>query len=158
MDKVLKASSKAPDFTLKDKDGVDHNLCGIDTDYVVLFFYPKDNTPGCTIEAQSFTKDRQKFQNLSATLCGISGGNEKSKTKFCEKYDLKTLMLSDSDFSIANQYGVYGEKSFMGEKYMGITRTTFVLGKNNKIIKVFDQVKPKTHSEEVLNFLASVRH
>ncbi|MCB0337093.1 MAG: peroxiredoxin, partial [Bdellovibrionales bacterium] len=111
------------------------------------------NTPGCTIEAKSFSKEQKKFKDLGVTLIGISGGDEKSKTKFCEKHKLKTLMLSDTDFKVADKYGVYGEKQFMGKTFMGISRVTYVLDANKKVIKRFDKVKPETHPKEVLAYL-----
>lgn len=149
----IKEGKKAPAFALKDRNGETHRLSKIDSDYVVLFFYPKDSTPGCTIEASEFTKDLKKFEKAGATVIGISGGDEKSKAKFCEKHNLKTLLLSDTDFSISDKYGVYGEKKFMGRTFMGINRTTFVIGPDRKVIKVFDKVKPKGHSREVLTVI-----
>ena len=150
---MLKEREQAPDFSLRDKDSNIHSLSEINSDYVLVYFYPKDSTPGCTIEAQEFSKDIEEFNKLDTTIIGISGGDEKSKTKFCEKHDLKILLLSDSDFSVSNNYGVYGEKSFMGRKYMGISRWTFVLNKDHKIIKIYDKVKPAEHSQEVLEFI-----
>ena len=150
---MLKEREQAPDFSLRDKDSNIHSLSEINSDYVLVYFYPKDSTPGCTIEAQEFSKDIEEFNKLNTTIIGISGGDEKSKTKFCEKHDLKILLLSDSDFSVSNNYGVYGEKSFMGRKYMGISRWTFVLNKDHKIIKIYDKVKPAEHSQEVLEFI-----
>ena len=150
---MLKEGEQAPDFSLRDKDSNIHSLSEINSDYVLVYFYPKDSTPGCTIEAQEFSKDIEEFNKLNTTIIGISGGDEKSKTKFCEKHDLKILLLSDTDFSVSNNYGVYGEKSFLGRKYMGISRWTFVLNKDHKIIKIYDKVKPAEHSQEVLEFI-----
>ena len=150
---MVKVGEQAPDFSLRDKGGEIHSLNEVNSDYVIVYFYPKDNTPGCTIEAKDFSRDIEKFDKLNTTIIGISGGDEKSKTKFCEKQNLKILLLSDSDFSVSNNYRVYGEKSFMGRKYMGISRWTFVLNKNHKIIKIYDKVKPGIHSEEVLDFI-----
>ena len=90
---------------------------------------------------------------MNAEIIGISGGNEKTKDKFCNANNLKILLLSDTDFKISTKYGLYGEKSFMGRKYMGISRVTFILDKNKKIIKIYDKVKPLTHSKEVLKFI-----
>ena len=152
----LKEGNQALDFTLMDKNGQKHKLSNIKSKYVIIYFYPKDNTPGCTIEAISFSKSFDDFTSLGATVIGISSGDEKSKTKFCEKYDLKVLLLSDQDFSVSNKYGVYGEKSFMGKKYMGISRDTFVLNQDHKVLKVFRGVKPADHIAEVLGFLKSL--
>ncbi|MBT3406786.1 thioredoxin-dependent thiol peroxidase [Candidatus Woesearchaeota archaeon] len=149
----IKSKGKAPAFSLKDKEGVRHSLKDFDSEFIVLYFYPKDNTPGCTIEANMFSKDSAKYSALNTTVVGVSGGDEKTKSKFCERNRLKILLLSDTDFSVATKYGVYGEKSFMGRKYMGVSRVTFILDNSRKIVKVFDKVKPAIHSKEVLEFL-----
>jgi thioredoxin-dependent peroxiredoxin len=149
----LAAGDKAPAFALKDKNGAVHRLSGADSEHVVLYFYPKDDTPGCTLEAQGFTKDLKKFKALDTAVIGISGGDEKSKQSFCSKYKLNLTLLSDPDFKVARKYGVYGLKKFMGRSYMGIRRTTFVLDKRHKIAKVYEEVDPARHSREVLEFL-----
>ncbi|MBN1792187.1 thioredoxin-dependent thiol peroxidase [Candidatus Woesearchaeota archaeon] len=145
--------SPAPDFMLKDKDGKQYSLKDITTTYAVLYFYPKDNTPGCTIEALEFNKALSVLHKLGVSVVGVSGGNEKSKKSFCEKHGLNLLLLSDSDFSASAKYGVYGEKKFMGRAYKGISRVTFILDKDRKILKVFDKVNPATHAAEVIDFL-----
>ena len=155
--KVLEEGFQAPSFALADKDNAVHRLEDLGGSKTILFFYPKDNTPGCTIEARTFSKDLAKFEAIKARVVGISGGDAKSKQKFCAQNNLKVLLLSDPDYKVARKYGVYGEKSFMGRSYMGIARTTFVLDKKGKILKVFDKVKPETHAEEVLEFLAQSR-
>ncbi len=155
---MLKINDNAPDFYLKDKDGKTYSLKNIDSEYIVLYFYPKDDTSGCTIEAKEFTNDLNKFEKLNAEVIGISGGDENTKKKFCDKYNLKVLLLSDSDFSICKKYGVYGEKSFMGRKFLGIKRTTFVLDKNKIIVKIYENVKPEGHSEEILEFLVEIKN
>ena len=149
----LKEGTQAPNFTLKDKNGDVHSLLDIKSRYVIVYFYPKDNTPGCTVEATSFSKNLADLEVLGATIIGISGGDEKTKTKFCDKYNLKVLLLSDTDFAVSDKYSVYGERSFMGKKYMGLSRDTFVLDQNHKVIKVFRNVKPITHIAELLDFL-----
>ena len=150
----IEAGRKAPAFKLKDKSGSPISLSDFKGKNVVLFFYPKDNTPGCTIEAKAFSKDIKKFEKLNSVVIGISGGDEKSKTKFCDKHKLKTILLSDSDFNIAKKYGVFGEKKFMGKTFNGIKRTTFLIDANGKILKVFDKVKPLSHSKEVLELIS----
>lgn len=145
---------KAPNFTLKDKDGVAHSLSDITAKHICLFFYPKDNTPGCTIEAKEFTAQHTQFKKTDCAVIGISGGDEKSKAKFCEKNDLDVLLLSDSDFKTSKAYKSYGEKQFMGRTYNGIFRKTFILGADRTVVKVFDEVKPEGHASEVLEFLA----
>lgn len=152
---VINEGSKAPSFNLKDKDGESFSLKNISSDFVVIYFYPKDNTPGCTTETIGFNRDLKKFAKLNTTVIGISGGDEKTKTKFCTKHDLELLLLSDSDFSVAKSYDSYGERSFMGRKFNGIYRKTFVLDKDRNIIKIYDKVKPEIHSGEVLEFISS---
>jgi peroxiredoxin Q/BCP len=154
---VLEIGKKAPAFNLPDKDGNKHALKDIDTDYTLLFFYPKDNTPGCTIESQLMNKARDKFAKLNCSVIGISGGDEKTKTKFCDKHDLKIPMLSDTDFTVSTKYDVYGEKKFMGRTYMGISRVSFLLDKDKKIIKVYEKVKPAAHTNEVLSDLKALQ-
>ena len=141
------------DFELKDKNGELHKLSEVRAKYIVLYFYPKDSTAGCTVEAVEFSKDIDKFNKLNTKVIGVSGGNEESKTKFVENHNLKVLLLSDPDFEVCKKYKVYGEKSFLGRKFMGIKRMTFVLDDNNRVIKVYDKVKPEIHSKEVLDFI-----
>jgi thioredoxin-dependent peroxiredoxin len=152
---LLQKGKKAPQFSLEDKDGALHGLCK-DSDYTVLFFYPKDNTPGCTIEAKEFSEALQRFARLKIKVIGISGGDAKSKTKFCDKHGLVVPMVSDEDFAVSTAYGVYGEKKFMGRVFDGIHRTTFIIGKNRTIQHVFDKVKPEGHAQEVLDVIKSL--
>jgi len=147
---MLTEGKKAPAFSLKDRTGESYELKDLLDKYTVIFFYPKDNTPGCTIEAAGFQKLAKDFLKLGTTVVGISGGDEKSKQKFCEKNKLSIPMLSDSDFKVSEKYGVYGEKKFMGRTFNGIHRVTFLLDSEGKIIKVFNPVKPKDHPKEVL--------
>jgi thioredoxin-dependent peroxiredoxin len=153
--KILQIGEIAPDLALKDKRGKTHSLGKIKAKNIVLYFYPKDNTPGCTIEANQFNNDLNKYKKIGTVVIGISGGDEKSKTKFCAKNNLKTLLLSDSNFNISSKYGVYAEKSFLGKKHRGIERTTFILDKNKKIIKIFTKVNPLGHSSKVLEYLSA---
>jgi len=149
----IETGKKAPHFSLKDKDGKAHSLKDFDSDYTVVYFYPKDSTPGCTIEAQFFTKILDKFKEAKTNVVGISGGDEETKKKFCDKHNLTVTLLSDPGFKTSKKYGVYGKKAFLGRTYMGISRTTFLLDKNKKIIKIFDKVDPAKHPEEVLEFI-----
>jgi len=146
-------AKRAPSFQLQDKDGNKIRLNKVDAKYTILYFYPKDNTLGCTIQAKTFTKKKEELEKLGATIIGISGGDNKSKTKFCEKNELDITLLSDPDFKVSDAYGVYGEKSFMGKKYMGIARTTFILDKNKKIIQVYEKVKPAENADDIISFL-----
>jgi thioredoxin-dependent peroxiredoxin len=150
---MLSEKLKAPNFKLKDKDGQEHQLNKINSKFTIIYFYPKDNTPGCTIEAKMFNKYLENFEKMDTKIIGISGGDEKSKTKFCEKHDLKLLLLSDPEFEVSKAYKAYGEKFFMGRRFMGIHRYTYVLDKNKKVIKLYDRVKPADHPIEVLNFI-----
>lgn len=150
-------NKKAPSFKLKNKDNKIISLNDIKSDYIVVYFYPKDNTSGCTIEAKMFSKDLNKFKKINTGIIGISGGDEKTKTKFIEKNNLKITLLSDHEFKVSSKYGVYGEKKMMGRTYMGIKRTTFILDKNKKIIKIFNKVKPLIHSKEVYDFIVNLK-
>lgn len=149
----ISIGKKSPSFSLKDKDGNVVSLNNISSDYVVIYFYPRDNTPGCTLEAKEFTLLKKQFSEAGATIVGISGGDEKTKTKFCSAHKLTITLLSDPDFKVCSAYEVYGKKSFMGRSFMGIMRTTFVLGPNRKILHIFDNVKAKGHAENVLSFI-----
>ncbi len=144
---------KAFDFRLKDKDGKYWSLGDFKTKYTVLYFYPKDDTTGCTIEAIDFTKYLGDFRKIGTIIVGISGGNEKTKKAFCSKYNLKVILLSDPGFKVCRKYGVYGQKVFMGKKYMGIYRTTFILDKNHKVIKAYKSVKALGHAKDVLDYI-----
>jgi len=152
----LEVGKTAPDFSLKDKDSNTISLNEIDSEHTIIYFYPKDNTPGCTIEANDFTSHQKDFNKLNTKIIGISGGDEKSKEKFCMTHNIKITLLSDPDFKTSTKYGVYGEKSFMGRKFMGIKRFTFILDKNKKIIKIYPNVKAKDHAEEVLEFIKNL--
>ncbi len=148
---ALSIGRKAPKFLLQDKDGEKRSLDSFPTDKVVLFFYPKDDTPGCTLEAQEFTKALPKFKKLGVSVVGISGGDNRSKAKFCLKHSIRIPLLSDSDFSVSESYGVYGEKTFMGRKYKGVIRSTFIVDlKTGLIDQIFESVKPEGHAEQVL--------
>ena len=152
----VKLGSSAPDFTLKDRLDQEQQLSKINRKKVV-YFYPKDNTEGCTIEAREFSSLLPKFDSLKTTIIGISGGDNKSKEKFCVDHNLKHVLLSDPNFAVSKKYGVYGEKNFMGRKYMGIKRTTFILDEKDKILKVFENVKPLGHAQEVLMCIKNVK-
>jgi peroxiredoxin Q/BCP len=150
------AFSKAPSFSLPDQEGVIHSLDNIFAKYIVLYFYPKDDTPGCTIQAKDFTNKLSFFHNKGVQIIGISGLDVKSKEKFCNKYNLKHTLLADSDFKVTKSYKVFGEKKFMGKKYLGIKRTTFILDENKNIIKTFENVSPENHADEILNYINSL--
>lgn len=152
----VREGDKAPQFRLLDKDGVAHGIGVTKSDFVVLYFYPKDNTPGCTVEAQEFTLALKAFAQRGAKVIGISGGDGRSKDKFCSTHALKVDLVSDSDFAVCRAYGVYGDKKFMGRTYKGIHRRTFVVNKAGKVVKVFATVTPKGHAKEVLEALDQI--
>lgn len=149
---ALTEGSEAPNFSLKDKDGNTHSLEDFKSEYLVVYFYPKDNTPGCTLEGKEYTKVLPELKKLNADVVGISGGDEKSKTKFCEKQGIGITLLSDPDFSVSKSYDSYGKKAFMGRIFNGIVRNTFIL-KDGKVVKSMEKVKPQKHVEDVLEFL-----
>lgn len=154
---IIKQGSKAPHFTLFDKNGDDVSLGKAKTEFTVLYFYPKDNTPGCTIEAQEFSSALEDFRARKAMVIGISGGDQKSKEKFCAKYSLTVPLVSDSDFAVSKAYGVYGDKKFMGRTFKGIHRKTFIVDKKGLVARIFDTVKPEGHAKEVLAVLDELR-
>lgn len=155
--KSLKEGSKAPKFMLQDKDGNSYGVGKKGPEFTVLYFYPKDNTPGCTIEAQEFSKNLKQFALRGALVVGISGGDEKSKEKFCKKYRLEVPLVSDTDFAVSRAYGVFGEKKFMGRVFKGIYRKTFIIDKSGNVARVFDTVSPQGHATEVLEALDELR-
>ncbi len=151
---MLKVGDKAPDFTLESNTGDQVSLSDfLGKKDVVLFFYPKDDTPGCTKEACSFRDSFPDFQSREVEVLGVSPDSVKSHEKFIGKYGLNFTLLSDPDHKMAEAYGAWGEKSMYGKKYMGILRTTFIIGKDGAVKHVFEKVKPADHAEEVLGVL-----
>lgn len=153
----LKIGQLAPRFSLKDKDGKPHKLGASNAEYTVLYFYPKDDTPGCTIEAKEFSDAMKQFKARNVQVYGISGGSEKTKASFCKKHGLSVPLVSDSDFKVAKSYGAYGMKKFMGRSFQGIFRKTFLVDKNGKIARVFATVKPEGHADEVLEAIDALK-
>lgn len=145
-----KAGDKAPEFSLPDQTGKVHKLADYKGQKVVLYFYPKDDTPGCTKEACSFRDSFEDFKKAGIVVLGVSVDDESSHTKFAEKYNLPFTLLADKDKKVVEKYGVWGEKNMYGKKYMGTNRTTFLIGEDGKIVRVFDKVKPDEHAKEVL--------
>ncbi len=151
---MLKIGDKAPDFTLQSDTGVEVSLSQfIGKKDVVLYFYPKDNTSGCTKEACSFRDNIQQFEAKDSVVLGVSPDSIKSHQNFIQKYGLNFTLLSDPDHKVAEAYGAWGEKSMYGRKYMGILRTTFIIGKDGRVKNVFEKVTPADHAEEVLGKL-----
>jgi peroxiredoxin Q/BCP len=151
-----KVGNKAPAFSVLDDQDRRVSLKDFEGRPVVLFFYPKDDTTGCTKEACSFRDALPRFDKMNATILGISPDSTKSHRKFKEKYDLPYTLLADEDHKVAEQYGVWGEKSMYGRKYLGILRTTFVIDAKGKIAKVFEKVKPEEHATEVAEAVAAL--
>lgn len=147
---TLKAGDKAPLFSLKNADDVEINLSDFIGKNVVLYFYPKDNTPGCTIEACEFSEIYDDFIANDTVIIGISPDSTKSHTNFINKHDLKHILLSDEDREVSKQYGVYQVRKNYGKEYLGIVRTTFVIDKDGVISKVYKSVKAKDHAAKVL--------
>lgn len=141
---------QAPPFTLKDETGAECSLSEFAGKNVVLYFYPKDDTPGCTTEACNFRDDYSKFEGSGVVILGVSPDSVKSHQKFKEKYSLPFPLLADEDHQVCELYGVWGPKKFMGREYDGVFRTTFLIDPAGKIKQVFENVKPADHAAEVL--------
>jgi peroxiredoxin Q/BCP len=140
----------APDFALPDETGTVRRLADFRGRTVVLYFYPKDDTPGCTTEACNFRDDYSAYQQAGVTILGVSPDSPKSHAKFKQKFQLPFSLLADEDHAVCEAYNVWGPKKFMGKEYMGVSRTTFVIDPDGNIKKVFENVKPSDHSAEVL--------
>ena len=147
---------KALNFTLPSTNKKNFNLNDSLGKYVVLYFYPKDNTPGCTIETNDFNKLYSKFKKLDCEVYGISKDSIKSHDKFREKYKIKFDLLSDEDIKVLKKYKVWGKKKFMGREFMGTIRSTYLIDKKGEIIKVWHNVKVKDHAKEVLETLGNL--
>jgi len=150
---MIEEGKKAPDFKLKNQDGETISLKDFKGKKVVLYFYPKDNTSGCTKEACNFRDEFPKFKNVDAVILGVSPDSVTSHKKFAEKYDLPFNLLSNEEKNVLEDYGVWQEKSMYGKKYMGVVRTTVVIDENGKIRKIFPKVKVDGHNKEVLEAL-----
>jgi thioredoxin-dependent peroxiredoxin len=146
----LTEGSQAPEIVLKTDGGEEFRLSSLKGKRVVLFFYPKASTPGCTTEACEFTAAEKKFDKKNAVILGISPDQVSAQAKFKTKYGMPFTLLADSDHAVAETYGVWKEKSMYGKKYFGVERTTFLIGEDGKIRKIFEKVKPAGHAEEVL--------
>lgn len=149
-----KEGTLAPTFTAKDGNGDTVKLKDLRGQRVVLYFYPKDDTPGCTKEACSFRDAFAVFKKQGIKILGVSVDSEASHKKFAAKYKLPFTLVSDPEHSIADSYGVYGEKKFMGRTYMGVKRMTFLIDEKGRIKKVFEKVKPEEHAQDVLDAFA----
>ena len=146
----LKIGDKAPAFSLPDQDGKMHAMKDYVGQWVLLYFYPKDDTPGCTIEACAMRDNLPKFKKMKAVVLGVSADPVKKHAKFAEKYGLPFTLLSDEKHELLEAYGVWAKKKFMGREYMGILRNSYLIDPKGKIAKIYEGVKPKDHAEEVL--------
>lgn len=140
----------APDFRLQDQDGEARSLADYRGSHVLLYFYPKDMTPGCTTEAQCFRDRLNDLKGLGLQVLGVSADDVKSHKKFADKYGLNFPLLADTEKQVIEKYGVWGEKSFLGKKYMGIKRESFLIDGEGVVVKHYDKVKPAEHVEEVM--------
>jgi peroxiredoxin Q/BCP len=147
---LIDVGKKAPAFTLKDQDSKPHKLSDLAGQPVVLYFYPKDDTPGCTKETCAFRDNLPKFKKSKAAVFGISILDEKSKAKFAKKFDVNFPLLADAEHEVAERYGVWQKKSLYGREFMGIARTTYLVGADGKVAKRWDNVKVDGHAEDVL--------
>ncbi len=152
---MINEGDQAPDFTLHSDAGTDVTLSSLRGRPVVLYFYPKDDTPGCTTQACGIRDAYGEFERAGAVVLGISPDDERSHTKFRDKYGLPFTLLADTDHAVAEQYGAWGEKSFAGKKYMGVNRSTFVIGADGNVKRVMHNVKPATHADDVLAALGA---
>lgn len=147
----------APNFTLPDQTGKSHTLKAYRGQWVILYFYPKDDTPGCTIEACSFRDNFTVLKRSDIVVIGVSVDPVKEHAKFVEKYQLPFILLSDEDKTVVNLYGVWGQKKFMGRAYMGTNRVSFLIHPKGKLVKIYDPVKPSEHVIEVLTDVKNLK-
>ncbi len=154
---MLKESEKAPDFTLADKDGDPISLSDFSGRKIVLYFYPKDNTPGCSRQACAFASAYEDFLSENAVVIGISRDSTESHRKFAEKYHLPFLLLSDPELTAMKAYGVWQEKKLYGKVSMGVVRSSFLIDENGIVEKAMYKVKPDTNAEEILAYLKNLR-
>lgn len=147
---TLKKGDKAPNFSAVDQDGILHKLADYAGKKLVVFFYPKASTPGCTAEACDLNNNFEKFESLNYAILGVSADSQKAQAKFKEKYDFKFPLLADEDKSVINAFGIWGPKKFMGKEYDGIHRTTFIIDQNGIIENVISEVKTKVHAAQIL--------
>ena len=150
---ILKLGQPAPDFSLPDQNNRNHKLSDYQGHLVLLYFYPKDDTPGCNKEACSIQENLTNFQKIKVQVLGISADSVASHQKFSQKFHLTFPLLSDPDKKVINQYGTWGEKSVFGRTFLGIKRTSFLIDRQGKIVKIYENVRPAEHAEEVLEYL-----
>ena len=152
---MLEVGTLAPDFTLADKDGNPVTLSSFRGRKVVVYFYPRDNTPGCTRQACAFAKSYHAFEEKNVVVIGVSKDSVASHLKFAEKYDLPFVLLSDPEHTVLESYGVWQEKKLYGKVSMGVVRSTYLISEDGTIEKVMPKVKPDTNAEEILAYLGA---
>lgn len=145
-----RAGKKAPEFALSDQDGKEHSLAEYKGSWILLYFYPKDDTPGCTIEACTIRDQFKDFKKIGAVVLGVSTDSVSSHKKFATKFELPFTLLADVNKEVVGAYGVFGEKKMMGRTYMGVRRTSFLINPKGEIAKVYEKVKPEMHAAEVI--------
>ena len=150
---MLEIGMKAPEFTLKDKDGMDVSINDFKGKKIVLYFYPRDNTPGCTRQACAFAGAYERFKEKDVAVIGISKDSVSSHVKFAEKYNLPFILLSDTELEVIKAYGVWQEKKQYGKVSFGVVRTTFIIDEEGNIEKIMPKVKPDTNPQEILEYL-----
>ena len=150
---MIPEGTEAPDFSLPDANGKTVKLSDFAGKTVVLYFYPKDETPGCTVEACGFRDTQAEYNKRGAVILGISPDSQESHAKFAAKHKLPFTLLADAGAKVATDYGVWGEQNFMGKKFMGVARTTFIVAPDGEVEKIFRNVKPEGHNSEVLKWL-----
>ena len=146
----LKIGDKAPDFTSKTQDGTPLSLTDLSGEKIILYFYPKDNTSGCTLEAKSLRDGKEELLRRGYRIIGVSPDSERSHQNFCSKHELNFTLLADTDRSVCEAYGVWVEKSMYGRKYMGVARTTFLIDEEGTITHIFEKVKTSAHYEQIV--------
>lgn len=151
---MLAIGDKAPNFSVVDQNAMKHDSKQLKGKRYLVYFYPKDMTPGCTTQACGLQSDLEQFNHLDIAIFGVSADSVERHKKFAEKYHLQFPLLADTDKKMIEAFGVWVEKSLYGKKYMGISRSSFLIGKNGKIEKVWEKVNTKTHAQDVLNFIA----
>jgi thioredoxin-dependent peroxiredoxin len=151
---MIEAGDAAPEFTLPDQDGNEISLADLKGEMVVLYFYPRADTPGCTTQACGIRDRRAEYKKAGVRVIGVSPDTVDAVKKFASKFDLDFTLLADADHAVAERYGTWVEKSMYGKKYMGVQRATFIIGPDGKVAQAFPKVSPKTHDDVVLDALA----